>query len=111
MINFKLELITVLTNNTKSIQIPKHVAKNHIAILCDNCDLWAHVKFENISNKKYENYSNDMQLNCFNINDEVNQVTSAQNVFIFQDHDLNDTNGVLRVSQNHLMKTSKQYTN
>ena len=32
----------------------KPVAKNHRAILCDNCDLWAHTKCEKISPKLYE---------------------------------------------------------
>ena len=31
----------------------KPVAKNHRAILCDNCELWAHIKCENISTKIY----------------------------------------------------------
>ena len=33
----------------------KPVAKNHRAVLCDSCDLWAHIKCENISITKYQN--------------------------------------------------------
>ena len=42
----------------------KPVAKNHRAILCDNCDLWAHIKCENISTKIYAEMANsNKQLN------------------------------------------------
>ena len=37
----------------------KPVAKNHRAILRDNCGLWAHIKCENISKTTYVDMNNN----------------------------------------------------
>ena len=84
----------------------KPVAKNHRAILCDNCDLWAHIKCETISTKIYAEMANsNKQLNficssCilnqlpfpegFMIIDEESQVTSTQKDFSFLDDDMDE---------------------
>ena len=62
------------------------------------------IKCENISNKKYADYSNERKLNficssCilkqlpegFKINNEENQVKSSEEEFTFQGDDLKDT--------------------
>ena len=41
----------------------KPVAKNHRAILCDNCGLWAHIKCERISVKTYKDFMNNDRVN------------------------------------------------
>ena len=38
------------------------MSKNHRAVLCDNCDLWAHIKYGNISEKPYTNMSNNKDI-------------------------------------------------
>ena len=96
----------------------KPVAKNHRAILCDNCDLWAHIKCENISTKIYAEMANsNKQLNficssCilnqlpfpegFMINDEENQVTSTQKDFSFLDDDMDELKNTRGLKIAHL---------
>ena len=96
----------------------KPVAKNHRAILCDNCDLWAHIKCENISTKIYAEMANsNKQLNficssCilnqlpfpegFMINDEESQVTSTQKDFSFLDDDMDELKNTRGLKIAHL---------
>ena len=96
----------------------KSVAKNHRAILCDNCDLWAHIKCENISTKIYAEMANsNKQLNficssCilnqlpfpegFMINDEESQVTSTQKDFSFLDDDMDELKNTRGLKIAHL---------
>ena len=96
----------------------KPVAKNHRAILCDNCDLWAHIKCENISTKIYAEMANsNKQLNficssCilnqlpfpegFMINEEENQVTSTQKDFSFLDDDMDELKNTRGLKIAHL---------
>ena len=96
----------------------KPVAKNHRAILCDNCDLWAHIKCENISTEIYAEMANsNKQLNficssCilnqlpfpegFMINDEESQVTSTQKDFSFPDDDMDELKNTRGLKIAHL---------
>ena len=96
----------------------KPVAKNHRAIQCDNCDLWAHIKCENISTKIYAEMANsNKQLNficssCilnqlpfpegFMINDEESQVTSTQKDFSFLDDDMDELKNTRGLKIAHL---------
>ena len=36
----------------------KAVAKNHNSVCCDTCNLWVHMKFNNIAKSCYRNYQN-----------------------------------------------------
>ena len=90
--------------STTTAVLDVSVAKNHRAILCDNCDFWAHIKCENISKTSYTDMSNisDKKLNficssCLRkqlpfpeglLDDEFEHVTSTQTEFELPDDDL-----------------------
>ena len=77
---------------------PNHVAKNHKALKCDNCDLWNHIKSNKINVQTYIYIYNSL----INDNTVWYCLTCSKKLYFFSALNDNDFRSTIQAKQSNL---------